>query len=366
MNGRDIIAIGTSAGGPAALRELVRELPRDLPAAVFIVQHLDPLTPSVLPSLLQQSSQLEVTHATDKEEIRNSHIYVAPPDHHMMIEDHHIRLSQGPKENLARPAIDPLFRSAAFAFRSRVTGVMLTGERDDGIAGLWSIKRFGGITVVQDPHDAEHPGMPQSAAKHVRIDHSLPLSEIGPLLVRLANEPVAEEENNTDAGDLELEIKIALNDLGAFRAIDKLGKLTPFTCPDCHGSFWEMREGSLMRFRCRAGHAYTAESLIAKQRQTIEDLLHGAIRATEENPTLLRYLSEHAREHNDHLTADHFLYQTAENERRAHLILQLLQAHERTATTNTPGTLAEELAKSRRAAIVESGNGHERDYVRNI
>ena len=357
MSARDIIAIGTSAGGPAALRELVRELPRDLPAAVFIVQHVDPLTPSLLASLLQQSSQLEVTHATDKEEIRNSHIYVAPPDYHLMIEDGYIRLSQGPKENLVRPAVDPLFRSAALSFRSRVVGVVLTGELDDGTAGLWSIKRLGGITVVQDPREAEHPGMPQSAAKHVRIDHCLPLAEIAPLLVRLANEPVAEEENALAAEDLELEVKIALNKLEAFRAVEKIGKITPFTCPDCHGSLWEMREGSLMRFRCRAGHAYTAESLIAEQRQTIEDLLHNAIRATGENPTLCRYLSEHAREHNDHLTADHFLYQTAENERRAHLIHQLLEAHERTATPNTPGSLAAELAKNRRTAVVESGTG---------
>ncbi|MGZ8846111.1 MAG: chemotaxis protein CheB, partial [Pyrinomonadaceae bacterium] len=191
----------------------------------------------------------------------------------------------------------------------------------------------------------------------VRIDHCLPLSEIAPLLVRLANEPVTEEENDSAAEELELEIKIALNELEAFRVVEKLGKLTSFTCPDCHGSLWEMREGSLMRFRCRTGHAYTAESLIAEQRQTIEDLLHNAIRATEENPTLCRYLSEHAREHTDHLTADHFLYQTAENEQRAHLIHQLLQAHERTATANTPGSLAAELAKNRRTAIIESGAG---------
>lgn len=357
MNVRDIIAIGTSAGGPAALRALVRELPRDLPAAVFIVQHVDPLTPSVLASLLQESGQLEVTHATDKEEIRNSHIYVAPPDYHLMIEEGRLRLSQGPKENLVRPAVDPLFRSAALAYRTRVVGVVLTGELDDGTAGLWSIKRLGGITVVQDPHEAEHPSMPRSAAKHVRIDHCLPLSEIGPLLVRLANDAVDKEENASVAEDLELEIKIALNELEAFRVVEKLGKLTPFTCPDCHGTLWEIREGSLMRFRCGIGHAYTAESLIAEQRQTIEDLLHTAIRATGENPTLCRYLSEHAREHNDHLTADHFLSQTAENERRAHLIHQLLQAHERTATTNTPGSLAAELAKNRRTEVVESGAG---------
>lgn len=329
MKTRDIIVIGTSGGGLTALRELVRELPRDLPAAVFIVQHVDPLTPSVLPSLLQQNGQLEVTHATDGEEIRNSHIYVAPPDHHLMVEDGHVRLSQGPKENLMRPAIDPLFRSAALTFRSRVVGVILTGELDDGTAGLWSIKYRDGITVVQDPHEAEFPSMPQSAVKNVQIDHCLPLSEIGPLLVRLANDPAGEADNDLDIENLKLEIDIALGELEAPSVVEKLGKLTSFTCPACHGSLWELREGSLMRFRCRTGHGYTAESLLAEQKETIENLLHDAIRATEENPTLCRYLSEHARDHNDHLAADHFLYQRAENERRAHLIHQLLQPHEK-------------------------------------
>lgn len=353
MNGRDIIVIGTSAGGLAALRELVRELPRDLPAAVFIVQHVDPLTPSVLPALLHQSCQLEVAHATDNEEIRNSRIYVAPPDSHLVIADGHVRLSQGPKENLTRPAVDPLFRSAALAFGPRVVGVVLTGELDDGTAGLWSIKERSGITVVQDPREAEYPSMPQTAVKHVQIDYCLPLGEIGPLLVRLANEPVPEEKNESPAEYLEIENKIALNAIEAFRLVEKLGKLTPFTCPDCHGSLWELREGSVIRFRCRTGHAYTAESLIAEQRLTIENLLTEAIRATEENPTLCRYLSEHAREYSDHLAADHFLYQTAENERRAHLILQLLHDHEKGGNQHTPGSFTVELAKKRRPALIE-------------
>lgn len=353
MDGRDIIVIGTSTGGLAALRELVRELPRDLPAAVFIVQHIDPLTPSVLPALLAQSGQLEVAHAMDNEEIRNSRVYVAPPDNHLMIADGRVRLSQGPKENLTRPAIDPLFRSAALAFGGRVVGVLLTGELDDGTAGLWSIKDRGGITVVQDPREAEYPSMPQSAVKHVPIDYCLPLGEIGPLLVRLANEPAPKEKSETTAENLELENTIALNALEAFRLVEKLGKLTPFTCPDCHGSLWELRQGSVLRFRCRTGHAYTAESLIAEQRLTIEKLLKEAMRATEENPTLCRYLSEHARDYSDHLAADHFLYQTAENERRAHLILQLLHDHEKTSDHHTPGSLAGDLARKRRTALIE-------------
>lgn len=334
MTTHDIIIIGTSAGGLAALQELVRELPRDLPAAVFIVQHVDPLTPSVLPSMLQQSSQLEVTHATDKEEIRNSHIYVAPPDYHLMIEDGRLSLSQGPKENLNRPAVDPLFRSAALAFRARVTAAVLTGTLDDGTAGLWAVKQLGGVTIVQDPNEAEYADMPQSAAKYAQIDYCVPLTEIGPLLVRLANEPVSDTYDSSAGAPLEIENAIASGDVEACHSVEKLGKLTAFTCPNCRGSLWEIREGSFLRFRCAAGHGYTAECLIAARRQRIEDLLHEAIRVTEENPTLCRYLSEHAREHKNGLAADHYLCETAENERRVHMIRQFLNEHQKFGAVN--------------------------------
>lgn len=330
----NIIVIGTSAGGLAALQQLVRELPRDLPAAVLIVQHTAPLTPSILPSVLEQGSDLEVELAQDHSEIRNGRIYIAPPDRHLLIVDGHLRLSQGPKENLNRPAVDPLFRSAALAFRSRVTAVVLTGTLDDGTAGLWAVKQMGGVTIVQDPNEAEYADMPQSAAKYTQIDFCLPLTELGPLLVRLANEPVSSEDGNSAAALLEIENAIAGGDVEACRSVEKLGKLTTFTCPNCRGSLWEIREGSFLRFRCTAGHGYTAECLIAARRQRIEDLLHEAIRATEENPTLCRYLSEHAREHKNGLAADHYLSETAGNERRAHMIRQFLNEHQKPGAAN--------------------------------
>ena len=334
MTSHDIIVIGTSAGGLAALQELVRELPRDLPAAILIVHHTAPLTPSILPSVLAQGSELEVELAADESEIHNGRIYIAPPDRHLRIVDGHLRLSQGPKENLNRPSVDTLFRSAALAFGSRVAAVVLTGTLDDGTAGLWAVKQLGGVTVIQDPNEAEYPDMPQSAGKYAQIDYCLPLTEIGPLLVRLANEPVSDKCNSAAVAPLELENAIAGGDVEACRSIEKLGKLTAFTCPNCRGSLWEIREGSFLRFRCAAGHGYTAECLIAARRQRIEDLLHEAIRATEENPTLCRYLSEHAREHNNGLAADHYLCETAENERRAHMIRQFLNEHQKSGALN--------------------------------
>lgn len=334
MPTHDVIVIGTSAGGLAALQELVRELPRDLPAAILIVQHTAPLTPSILPSVLAQGSELKVGLAEDQSEIHHGRIYIAPPDCHLLILDGHLRLSHGPKENLNRPAVDPLFRSAALAYRSRVTAVVLTGTLDDGTAGLWAVKRLGGVTIVQDPNEAEYAGMAQSAAKHVQIDYCLPLTEIGPLLVRLANEPVSDTQDSSASASLELENAIAGGNVEVCHSVEKLGKLTAFTCPNCRGSLWEIREGSFLRFRCAAGHGYTAECLIAARRQRIEDLLHEAIRATEENPTLCRYLSEHARAHKNGLTADHYLCETAENERRAHMLRQFLNDHQKSGAVN--------------------------------
>ena len=301
MKARDIIVIGTSAGGLSALKKLLCQLPPDLPATLFIVQHMSSAHPSNLPALLERAGNLRVSHPRDGERFVKGHIYIAPPDHHLIVEDGHIRLSQGPKENLTRPAIDPLFRSAALAFRARVVGVVLTGELDDGTAGLWSVKYRGGLTVVQDPRDAEHPSMPRSAANNVAIDYCLPLSEIGPLLVRLANDPF-EEESAPPSEKLEIETRIALDDPQALTQLERLGELTSFTCPDCHGSLWQLTEDKFIRFRCRTGHAYTAETLLTEQNQALENILRDALRCAVEQSTLAMDLIEHVRRTNDQKT----------------------------------------------------------------
>jgi len=328
MNPRDVIVIGASAGGLQALRELLRTLPNDLPATIFIVHHIGSAVESTLPQLLQSACQLEVSYPMNGEQFKHSHVYVAPRDRHMLLQDGRIILSDGPKENRSRPAIDPLFRSAAMAFRSRVVGVVLTGELDDGTAGLWSVKYRGGITVVQDPTEASSASMPRSALKHVHIDHRLPIAEIGLLVTQLIKEPVGDNKDTGLAQDLEIENRIAMNDHEAIRNIDNLGKLTHFTCPECHGLLRELRNGTFIRFRCRSGHANSAENLIAEQAQITENFLRAALRETEENPHLGQYLSEHSRREGDQRTAEFFLAQTAENERRAHLIHDALKKQE--------------------------------------
>lgn len=291
FNARDIIVIGSSAGGIEALQKLIAGLPADLPATILIAQHTSPTSHSALPSILEQAGKLKASFPQDHEPIRPNHIYVAPPNHHLMVEGRLIRLSQGPKENRTRPAADPLFRSAALDFRSRVVGVVLSGTLDDGTAGLWSVKYQGGVTVVQKPEDALFSGMPRNALRHVEVDYCLTLTEIARLLADLARDPVAESEVKPMTDELEIENRIALGDFAALRDVEKLGELTRFTCPDCHGSIWEIHNGDLVRFRCRTGHAYSAKSLLLEQSEATESLNRSLLRASEENTELRRYLS---------------------------------------------------------------------------
>jgi len=189
-----MIAIGASAGGVEALITVMRALPRNIPAAVFVVLHIPAQSPSLLPEILNRAGTLPTEHPENGAQVSYGHAYIAPPDHHLTVEQGHIRIVRGPKENRHRPAIDPLFRSLAYTYGPRTVGVVLTGSLDDGTAGLLAIKQRGGIAVVQDPDEALYPSMPLSALEHVAVDYTLPLSEIGPLLIRLAHETAQSED----------------------------------------------------------------------------------------------------------------------------------------------------------------------------
>lgn len=190
MQRQNIVVIGASAGGVFSLIQLVKDLPTDLPVAIFIVLHLSAKYPSTLPYILQKSGNLPVNHAIDGAAIELGQIYVAPPDRHLLVKPDHMRVVLGPKENRFRPAIDPLFRTAALAYNKRVVGIVLSGALNDGTAGLIEIKEQGGLAIVQDPREALIPSMPESAIKHVMVDHILPVAEIAHVLVELAHEPV--------------------------------------------------------------------------------------------------------------------------------------------------------------------------------
>ena len=327
MPQKDIVVVGTSAGGIEALRSLVAALPADFPASVFVVQHLSPDAPSLLSDILGRAARLPVSSARDGERFRPSHVYVAPPDHHLLLERGGVmRVTRGPKENRFRPAVDPLFRSAARAYGPRVVGCVLTGNLDDGTTGLLAVKQQGGMAVVQDPSDAFAPSMPRSAMRHVKVDHVLPLAEIGPLLARLAAEP-AEERSRPVSDELDIEVKIALEDKAIEAGVLGLGGPSNYACPDCHGVLLRLKSEGPMRFRCHTGHAYTADSLLAGVNENVEDSLWNTIRALQEAEMLLRHLAEHLGAGRQSGQAEALLDRAADLRRRADLVRQATLNH---------------------------------------
>jgi two-component system, chemotaxis family, protein-glutamate methylesterase/glutaminase len=295
---RQIIVIGTSAGGVKVLSTIIGQLPNDLNAAIFIVLHISPHQPSKLPHILTRAGNLNAVHATDGEPIHPGKIYVAPPDRHLVLEPGRVRVTKGPKENRFRPAIDPLFRSAAYAYGAGVIGVVLTGALDDGTAGLWAIKDRGGIAIVQDPDDAEQRSMPWTALNNVEVDYCLPVSEIAKILVRLTQGSVGpERERGSAVSDkLGIETKIALGADSADLEVAQLGNLSEFTCPECHGTLTEIIDGKLERYRCHTGHAFSNASLLAELTDSVEESLWNSIRAIEERIRLLKHPAQHAAE----------------------------------------------------------------------
>lgn len=325
MSGRDIIVVGASAGGVEALVTLASSLPPNLAAAVFIVLHIPAQSPSLLASILSRSGLLVAVQPKDGDAIERGKIYVARPDHHLLLKYESIRIVRGPKENRHRPAIDPLFRSAAATYKQRVIGVVLTGSLDDGTAGLVAIKQCGGLTVIQDPEDALYPSMPLHAKENVKIDYMLPMREIGPLLGRLVYEEVKMSQNDTTSEEMEKENKLAEFDGEAMRDEHKVGTPSAFSCPDCGGVLWEIHDGELLRFRCRVGHGFSVESMISAQADEIEAALWAALKTLEESASISRRMAKQVKDRGHEWLARSFEEKLSEAERRSTLIEQVLR-----------------------------------------
>lgn len=290
-----MVVIGASAGGIEALQRLVRSLPSDLPAAVLVVQHTSGRGRSAMPQILERAGSLPASHPEDWTPIQEGHIYIAPPDHHMLVQGNMLRVLQGPRENLHRPAIDPLFRSAAVARGRRVIGIILTGMLDDGTSGLMVVQAHGGTAMVQDPDSALFSSMPQNALDQVPQALVLPLDEIAAELVRLVREELPETGVPTERGSVEeKETQFLELEMPQMEDADRPGRPSPFACPDCGGVLWELDENGFLRFRCRVGHAFTARYLDAEQRQAIETALWSALRALEESASLYHRLADRA------------------------------------------------------------------------
>ena len=324
MLGHDIIVVGTSAGGVEALTKLVRDLPSDLPAAIFIVLHFPTDGTSMLPTILSRVSALKAFHPEDGAAIEPGRIYIAPPNYHLLIKEGHVRLARGARENGHRPAIDPLFRTAAQTYGRRVIGVVLSGNLDDGTAGLLAVKQQGGLAVVQDPTNALFSGMPRSAIENVPVDYILPLSAIAPKLLDLVNQPIVQDIKPPISENHKVEARMAQLDEEALQKKERPGVPSGFACPECHGALWELTEGQVIRFRCRTGHAYSAETLLAEQSDAIETALWSALRALEERAALAQRLVQRARDRQQNLSALRFEAQEQDAQYSASIIRQLL------------------------------------------
>lgn len=289
--GNRVIVVGSSQGGIQALVQLVGDLPACFAAPILIVQHVAAESPGYLPQILSRAGLLPAKFPKDGDELEPGVIYIAPPNRHMLLEANRIRLSHGPKENRVRPAVDPLFRSAALSFGARVVGVVLTGQLDDGTAGLLAIKDGGGTTVVQEPDDAVAPSMPRSALRRVAIDHRRPLATMGSLLAELAADPQPAAPSQLPPL-LELECRIASGASRApdWRQLEQLGTPSGLSCPECMAALYELQDPRLLRHRCRAGHAFSPQSLAVSEADAHERQLSALYATLLEEAALARRL----------------------------------------------------------------------------
>jgi two-component system chemotaxis response regulator CheB len=287
MANRDIIVVGASAGGVEALMNVVSQLPANFSASMFVVQHLNPHHDSFLRQILQRHTVIPVSNPEPGEAVRPGQIYVAPPDHHLILHDDSVLLTRGPKENGFRPSVDVLFRSAAAAFGPRVIGLILTGVRDDGASGMYAIKKQGGVAVAQDPVEAEFPDMPLNAMRAVKVDHSVSLSQFGNLLTRLISTPIEKQNASKPSETMKAEVNIAKEDNAIESGVMQIGEKTSLTCPECHGALGEIREGDIVRFRCHTGHAYGFETLAEEVSHEIEMALWLSLNKIEETEMLM-------------------------------------------------------------------------------
>jgi len=323
---RDIITIGASSGGLEALLAIVTGLPKHLAASLFVVLHVRADAPSELPAILSRAGPLAAVHASDRETIEQGKIYVAPPDNHLLFKNGQMRVVRGPKENNHRPAIDPLFRSAAEIYGPRVIGIVLSGNLDDGTAGLFAIKRQGGIAIVQDPNDALFADMPRNALSATRADYCVPKSQIPVLIKRLTGEADSRKTGDVMATNdkMKKEDQITAINSEAIIDEDKPGRPSAYGCPDCGGALWEIQDGEWLRFRCRVGHAFSAEGLLRSETKAVESALWNAFRALHENAALARRLAKRARDNHHTAIAEKYEHKSQRGEEEAEIIRSLL------------------------------------------
>ena len=324
MTRRDLIGIGGSAGGLPALLTLLKSFRPVEPASLFVVLHRAKEAGHLL-DILKQNSPLEVCEPEDGDAIRPNCLYLAPPDAHLMIDEHHVHLRRGPRENNFRPAIDPLFRSLAVFGRARATGVILSGYLDDGAAGCRAIASTGGSVVVQDPNDATSPSMPRAAISAVRDpEHIADAAGLGAYLSQIVGREAG--PSHEPAENIRLEMMIAGLEKASMYSEDQLGELSPYNCPDCNGVLWEVEDGPLTRYRCHTGHAYTQYALNDRQEELLEQSMFDTLRSLREKSKMLKALAE-----KDDINRQHLLESASNCEDDAERIEEMILARKNAA-----------------------------------
>lgn len=321
------VAVGASAGGVGALLELAAAMPPKFPAAVFVTQHIGN-NPSILPELMRARGPNHAMHPHDGDLPLPGTIYIAPPDHHMLVEEARIRLLRGPKENHARPAIDPMFRSIALAYGSRAIGVVLTGHLDDGTAGLRAIKQCGGMAIVQEPATALEPSMPLSALANVEVDLRLRVGEIVPAVVKALANQRAQRNGSGPPEALQREQAIFHGRQG-MENLNAIGKPSGLSCPDCGGGLWELNDDKPLRFRCHTGHAFSSLSLEHAMTGNAEQSMWSSVRSLQEREMLLRRVAMVARAQGDQAQAQAAELNSRQAREQAAQLVQMIEERER-------------------------------------
>ena len=338
MSHLPLVVVGASAGGVEALQAMVGGLPADVDAAVLVVLHIPPTGPSALARILDRAGVLAASRAVDGEPLRAGHVYVASADRHLLVLDGRVRLSRGPAENGHRPAVDPLFRSAARAGRHRTVAVVLSGSRDDGTAGAGVVAERGGRVLVQDPDDALHPSMPRSVIEHVDVDGVCKAAELGPAIAEMLRDLPEDppDDNLGPLGDDLAALETAVANLDDHTTDDLAGHPAGLACPSCHGALFELPGEPMPRFRCPVGHAWSPQSLLEEQAAAFEGALWMALRSLEEKSTLAARMATSATDRDRSELARHFHASAEDASRAAERIRSLIGKLD--ALTEAPDT----------------------------
>jgi two-component system, chemotaxis family, protein-glutamate methylesterase/glutaminase len=332
MANRDVLAIGTSAGGVEALIFLAKRFAPQFPAAVLVTIHLPSRFSSSMDDVLSGAGPLPAQFARDGDRVRKGRIYIAPPDRHLLLDGDHVGLGEGPRENNSRPAIDPMLRSTAVCCSGRAVGVVLTGTLGDGASGLWAIRQGGGIAVVQDPRDAAFSEMPLAAVNRANPDHVVKLGDMPALLQSLVQQPAGEARPLPRSLKYEVEIGRSGSDgMDSIEKMDGIGRRSVLACPDCGGVMWEIDEEDLVRYRCHVGHTYTAEVMSLALDESLRRALATALRALEERVALARKLYRQAVDGGHRLLAETWAEKARDFEREMDVIRGSIRRMDRIA-----------------------------------